>query len=55
VEDSPAPHNLHHFDVQEKDGAVYIKGKEADIKGGKRVVNIKTKPSSQELVVIAGG
>ena len=55
VEDSPAPNALNHFDVVEKDGGVYIKGSEADIKGGKRVVNIKTSPKDQERVVIVGG
>jgi NADPH-dependent 2,4-dienoyl-CoA reductase/sulfur reductase-like enzyme/nitrite reductase/ring-hydroxylating ferredoxin subunit len=54
VEDAPAPHALNKFDVVEKDGAVYIKGKEADIKGGKRTVNIKTTPQSDEKVVIIG-
>ena len=55
VEDAPAPHALNKFDVLEKGGGVYIKGKEADIKGGKRTVNIKTTPSGQERVVIVGG
>ncbi|OQV06088.1 Rieske [2Fe-2S] domain-containing protein [Cladophialophora immunda] len=55
VEDSPAPLSLNAFDVIEKDGGVYVKGKAADIKGGKRTVNIKTTPSSQEKVVIVGG
>ncbi|KPI37516.1 Apoptosis-inducing factor 1 [Cyphellophora attinorum] len=54
VEDAPAPHALNKFDVFEKDGSVYIKGKEADIKGGKRTVNIKTTPQSDEKVVIVG-
>ena len=54
MEDSPAPHSLNKFDVSEKDGGVYIKGAEADIKGGSRRVNIKTKPTSQEKVVIVG-
>jgi hypothetical protein len=54
VEDSPAPFALNRFDVVEKDGGVYIKGKEADIKGGKRTVNIKTTPSSQDKLVIVG-
>jgi hypothetical protein len=40
--------------VEEKDGAVFIKGKEGDIKGGKRVLNIKTTPKSEERVVIVG-
>ncbi|KAJ9616541.1 Apoptosis-inducing factor 1 [Cladophialophora chaetospira] len=54
VEDSPAPLALNKFDVIEKDGGVYIKGKEADIKGGKKV-NIKTTPSSDDKLVIVGG
>lgn len=55
VEDSPGPTALHTFDVEEKDGAVYVKGKEKDIKDGKRQVNISTKPSSDDKVVIVGG
>lgn len=54
VEDAPAPHALNKFDVLEKDGGIYIKGAEADIKGGKRTVNIKTTPQSDEKVVIVG-
>ncbi|OCT50040.1 Apoptosis-inducing factor 1 [Cladophialophora carrionii] len=55
VEDAPAPLALNKFDVVEKEGGVYIKGKEADIKGGKKTVNIKTTPSSQDKLVIVGG
>ena len=55
MEDSPAPAALNRFEVIEKDGGVYIKGKEADIKGGKRQVNIKTTPQDNEKVVIVGG
>ncbi|KAJ9638067.1 Apoptosis-inducing factor 1 [Knufia peltigerae] len=55
VEDSPAPFALNKFNVVERDGGVYISGKEADIKGGKRPVNVKTTPSSQERVVMVGG
>lgn len=55
VEDSPGPNALHTFNVEEKDGAVFIKGKEADIKKGSRQVNIKTKPTSDDKVVIVGG
>lgn len=54
VEDSPGPTALHTFDVEEKNGAVYVKGKEKDIKDGKRQVNISTKPSSDDRVVIVG-
>jgi len=46
---------LNKFNVIEKDGGVYITGKEADIKGGSRKVNVKTTPSSSEKVVIVGG
>jgi len=45
---------LHTFDVEEKNGAVYVKGKEKDIKDGKRQVNITTKPTSDDKVVIVG-
>jgi hypothetical protein len=55
VEDSPAPFALNKFDVIEKDGGVYITGTESNIKGGKRTVNIKTKPTSEDKVVIVGG
>jgi hypothetical protein len=55
VEDSPAPLALNKFHVIEKEGGVYITGTEADIKGGKRQVNVKTTPSSSEKVVIVGG
>ncbi|KIV82534.1 hypothetical protein PV11_04636 [Exophiala sideris] len=55
VEDSPAPLALNKFNVIEKDGGVYITGKESDIKGGKRQVNVKTTPSSSDKVVIVGG
>ena len=54
VEDAPAPLSLNKFDVLEKDGGVYIKGKEADIKGGRKV-DIATTPSSQDKLVIIGG
>lgn len=55
MEDAPAPHSLNKFDVSEKDGAVYIKGKEVDIKAGKRVISIKSEPKTKENVVIVGG
>jgi hypothetical protein len=46
---------LNKFDVIEKEGGVYVKGKEADIKGGKRTVNVKTTAKGQDKVVIVGG
>lgn len=55
VEDAPAPDHLHTFDVIEKDGAVYIKGAEKDVKAGRRKPVFKVKSSGQEKVVIVGG
>ncbi|EXJ87531.1 hypothetical protein A1O3_04491 [Capronia epimyces CBS 606.96] len=55
VEDSPAPNALNKFDVFEKEDGVYVRGKQSDIKGGQRKVNIKTKPTSSDKVVIVGG
>lgn len=55
VEDAPAPDHLHKFDVFEKDGAVYIKGAEADVKAGRRKPTFKIKSAGQEKVVICGG
>ncbi|KIX07708.1 uncharacterized protein Z518_02362 [Rhinocladiella mackenziei CBS 650.93] len=55
VEDSPAPFALNKFDVVEKNSGVYIKGTDSDIMGGKRRINIKTKPTTQDRVVIVGG
>lgn len=55
VEDAPAPDHLHKFDVFEKNGAVYIKGAEADIKSGRRKPTFKVKSSGSEKVVIVGG
>jgi hypothetical protein len=45
---------LNKFEVVEKDGGVYVKGSEADIKGGSRRVNVKTKPTSDDKLVIVG-
>ncbi|KAK5945686.1 Apoptosis-inducing factor 1 [Knufia obscura] len=55
VEDSPAPDHLHKFDVFEKDGAVYVKGSQDNIKAGRRKPTFKVKSSGQEKVVIIGG
>ncbi|KAF2435440.1 hypothetical protein EJ08DRAFT_580581 [Tothia fuscella] len=54
VEDSPALDPLAKFKVIEKDGAVYIEGDEATIKGG-RSLNIKCSASGSEKVVVVGG
>ena len=54
VEDAPALDPLHHFDVVQKDGGVFVKGQEADIKQGRRTLNIKCKVKDQEKVVVVG-
>jgi hypothetical protein len=55
VEDAPAPDPLNRFDVFEKDGAVYVKGQESDIKNGRRQPNVKCSSTGNERVVIVGG
>jgi len=54
VEDAPALDPLNKFDVVSKDGGVYIKGQEKQIKDGRRFLNIKCKSSGSEKVVIVG-
>ncbi|TKA62160.1 hypothetical protein B0A55_02876 [Friedmanniomyces simplex] len=54
VEDAPALDPLHKFAVVQKDGAVYIKGQEADIKAGRRTLNPKCQAKDSEKVVIVG-
>lgn len=56
VEDAPAGNALNKFNVFEKDGAVYIRGTEADIKAGQRNPVTKCSVSQpMERVVIIGG
>ncbi|KAK1518149.1 hypothetical protein CPAR01_15798 [Colletotrichum paranaense] len=58
VEDAPALDALPVFKVTERDGAVYISGEEAAIKGGRRKPNFKCNAAGgadQEKVVIVGG
>lgn len=59
VEDAPALDALPVFKVTERDGAVYISGEEATIKGSRRKPNIKCKSSSksskEERIVVVGG
>lgn len=55
VEDAPAPDPLNRFDVFEKDGAIYVKGQESDIKNGRRKPNVKCSSTSSERVVVVGG
>ncbi|KAK0864556.1 Apoptosis-inducing factor 1 [Friedmanniomyces endolithicus] len=54
VEDAPALDPLHKFSVEEKDGAVYIKGQEADIKAGRRTLSPKCQSQGDEKVIIVG-
>ncbi|RMZ76600.1 hypothetical protein DV738_g4861, partial [Chaetothyriales sp. CBS 135597] len=60
VEDAPAPYALNKFDLVEKDGGVYVRGKEADIKAGKRVIGggrkvVVAARNEQKLVIVGGG
>lgn len=54
IEDAPALDPLHSFDVVTKDGGVYVKGQEKQIKDGRRTASIKPQSKSQERVVIVG-
>ncbi|KAJ6032977.1 hypothetical protein N7444_010748 [Penicillium canescens] len=56
VEDAPAPNALNKFEVFEKEGAVYIRAREEDVKAGQRNPVVKcsvTKP--EEKVIVVGG
>ncbi|KAJ5895571.1 Apoptosis-inducing factor 1 [Penicillium taxi] len=56
VEDAPALNALKTFEVFEKEGAVYIRGVEADIKAGHRNPSIQCSGSkAEEKVVVVGG
>lgn len=54
IEDAPAPDPLQKFDIVQKDGAVYIKGTEEQIKANKRTLNLKCKAQDKDQVVIVG-
>lgn len=56
VEDAPALNALNKYDIFEKNGAVFIRAAEADIKFGQRNPVSKCAVSkSEEKVVIVGG
>ncbi|CAK1356862.1 Apoptosis-inducing factor 1 [Cercospora beticola] len=54
IEDAPAPDPLQKFEIVQKDGGVYIKGNEADIKAARRTLSIKCKAQGQDKVVVVG-
>lgn len=54
IEDAPAPDPLQKFEIVQKDGAVYIKGTEADIKAARRTLSIKCKAQGKEQVLVVG-
>ncbi|USW53676.1 Putative FAD/NAD-linked reductase, dimerization domain superfamily, FAD/NAD(P)-binding protein [Septoria linicola] len=54
IEDAPAPDPLQKFEIVQKDGGVYIKGSEADIKAARRNLSIKCKASGPDKVVVVG-
>ncbi|KAJ5580181.1 Apoptosis-inducing factor 1 [Penicillium hispanicum] len=57
VEDAPALNALNKFDVFEKDGAVYIRATEADIRAGQRdpVIKCSASKTDEKVVIIGGG
>ncbi|KAI8667519.1 Rieske domain-containing protein [Fusarium sp. Ph1] len=58
VEDAPALDHLPVFQVAERNGAVYLTGEEAAVKGSRRKPNIKCAAASgaqKEKVVVVGG
>jgi nitrite reductase/ring-hydroxylating ferredoxin subunit len=55
VEDAPAPDPLARFELSERDGAVYVKGEESEVKSGRRAPAVSCKASGEEKVVIVGG
>ncbi|EME83363.1 uncharacterized protein MYCFIDRAFT_153961 [Pseudocercospora fijiensis CIRAD86] len=55
IEDAPAIDPLHQFAIVQRDGAVYIKGTEEQIKANRRTLNIKCQSQDKEdQVVIIG-
>jgi len=54
VEDAPALDPLHRFDVIIKDGGVFVKGQESQIKEGRRTLKFKTQAKGPDKVVILG-
>ncbi|KPM44533.1 Apoptosis-inducing factor 1 [Neonectria ditissima] len=58
VEDAPALDSLPVFKVAERDGAIYLTGEEADIKGSRRKPNFKCAAAGgaqEDKVVVVGG
>lgn len=54
IEDAPAPDPLQKFEIVQKDGAVYIRGTEEQIKANRRTLNIKCQSQNKDQVVIIG-
>lgn len=54
VEDAPALDPLHKFAVEERDGAVYIKAQQEQIKQNKRPLSIKVAAKGTDRVLIIG-
>ena len=61
VEDAPALDPLARFEVVEREGALWVKGEEGAIKGGKRTLDIKcavaegAQEKEEGIVVVGGG
>ena len=55
VEDAPAIDPIAKFEISERDGAVYIKGEESNIKNSRKPLNISCKSAGEEKIVVVGG
>jgi nitrite reductase/ring-hydroxylating ferredoxin subunit len=55
VEDAPALDPLTKFDIEEKDGAVWVKAGEKEIKAFSRNLSIKCQAGGSEKILIVGG
>lgn len=55
IENAPALDSLPSFALIEKNGAVYVTGEKATIKGSRRKPNIKTSSTGSEKILIVGG
>ena len=43
------------FEISQRDGAVYIKGKEEEIKNSRKTLDISCKAAGEQKVLVIGG
>lgn len=55
VEDAPALDHLASFQINEKDGAVFIHGEEGKIKNGRRPPIVQCSAAGHENILVVGG